>query len=1648
MTEKVLTPPPLDRKNALREALLRKRDERQRVFPLSPAQLGIWMQQQLTPGNTAYNMSIAFCLHGLIAENVMHETVEASLRTVIGRHASLRTVFESTDDEPRQRVLEEVALELPRMQLGDDQGDDWEARVKQLCVQQSALAFDLREGPLFRFRLVRINESLHALLATFHHVVMDGWSIGVFVRDFGKAFRSHLHGTEPAFDPLPVSYASHVNRLREVAASDQGRADVEYWSRRLQGAPATLDLPIEFRRPPRNDFRGAIHAFVIPEKVSKDLAEVGRQRGATTFMVVLASFYALLSRICGQDDIVLGVSVSNREERDCRNVIGLFSDILPMRGRVNPDESFVDLLGRVRGECLSDYEHTSASMTTIMQNVQVARATDRNRLFQAGFDFQNTPWPTDVVSDKVSVIDCDTGAAKLDLNFSLSVVQGHFSGVFEYNTHLFSAKAMARIERCYQCLIEAILKYPDLAIDRLPFGAEPPPAQPVIQPATNMLAAIESRAHDYPDAIALEGRGWRYTFNEVDGIAMRVAQSLRSRGIGAGDKVGLFFQREPGFVVALLAAMKIGAVYVPIDPGLPRRRRDHLCDDAGIKLMLTSPERVDDWHGSEPPLLAIDLVPSWPDQSPTTFAPTPATSDPAYIIYTSGTSGEPKGVVVGHGALAAFTHGVQTLFRVEPGDRVLQFASIGFDTSAEEIFPSLLAGATLVFPDDAIGSVSVQQLVASIEEQRISVLNLPTSLWHELVSTMVADADVRLPGCVRLLIIGGEAASPDALAHWQRISGTGVRLLNTYGPTETTVSVTAADLGALPEVSRRLALPIGNPYPHVRIYVLDRHRKPVPMGQYGELYIGGPSLALGYHRRPESTLESFLPDPFVGHPDGRMYRTGDFGRYVEDGSIEFAGRRDGQVKLHGFRIELAEVEAALMRHPRIRHAAATVAGQSADASARLIAAVVLSEGDESITTTQMKAWLGERIPKYMLPASIDVVDRLPLTLNGKLDRKMLAQTFGASASGGHAQSGAVTPEQSMLLEMWREVLGVSNILVSDDFFALGGHSLLLIRLLSRIRRVFGVDLALSEVLETTTVEAMTRLICFSRGHGNGADALPIPSLPRKEEASQNVFRQSFAQQRLWFIYELDPDSSAYNNPSALRVRAPLNADHLHDCLRTLVKRHEILRTVFASGDRGPLQIVLPDATPGFAEHDLRGMSADDRARNLEELIQTDSRTPFDLRNGPLIRVAIIRCSDEEQVLLFNWHHIVTDAWSLQIFVRELAALYANRSATSLAPLPVQYADFAEWEHGLVESTTSTGSLDYWRNQLGLLPDPLHAGWSGAAASQRQPAGRHPMRIGSAQVEALRIVARNTGTTLFMACLAVYKLLLARIHDRDDVVVGSPISMRGHENLESVVGYFLNTLALRSDLSGTGTFRALLELVRRTALDAYAHRDVPYERVVQAVQAEQGVSVLFDVSFVLENGSELAGEFGGGRVEMLPRGGQEPKFALLLSMREDREGLVGEWEYDQDIYASSDLEGFSNAYLYLDGGGPCGPLLPQRRPGALERGWLAGIPGAFGRPGEGARLSRGTGGSGAGAAHGTGRGRGGGDRARGSRRTAPGGLRGGIDGCPGSGQLGGRLAGAAAGEVAELHGAGDADATGSAAHDGQRQAGRARAAGER
>ncbi|MDC8016148.1 non-ribosomal peptide synthetase [Tahibacter soli] len=1508
-----------DARRELIAGLLKARERKSGSWPLSPAQIGMWLQQNLAPDNTAYNMPLAFCLHGRLPD--ARALIARMLADVVARHPALRTVFEAGDAEPAQRVLDAVDVDLPMHDIGEA-GANWQAVALARCGEQASRAFDLAAGPLFRFSLLRVSDELHVLVATFHHIVMDGWSIGVFLKDFAKSFVVHGRGRTVDFDPLPVTYRDYVERMRTPAARAAAAGHVDYWKRRLEGAPAALNLPVQFRRTANAAFRGALHGFRIPLEVSRRLTALGNLHGATGFMTMLATFYALLARICDASDIVLGVSTSNRDDKDYRNMLGLFSDVLPMRARCDRGGSFVDLLRHVRENCLADYEHSATSLTTIIEHVRPARGSDRGLPFQAGFDFQNTPWPA-LVLDLVTLLPGDAGSAKLDLNFNLSKEQDRLVGSFEYDTDLFSEGAIRNIEARYQMLLKRIVERPAQALDTLDLlDADekhrivhewnvPAVAVEGAGASASVLDLIDARSRSHPGHCALDDAGERVDYATLARRTDALARRLAARGIGRGDRVGLYFSRGAAYVVALIGVMKAGATYVPLDPALNDARLDDMVDAASVATVLTTRSLASRWPVARPVSL-VAIEDALAEATDGAMPPAPRAGDVAYIVYTSGTSGRPKGVLISHGALLAFVRGASTVFNLRSNDRVLQFASIGFDTSAEEIFPALASGACLAFAD-ANAAGSAQRFLEEAERRDISVLNLPTALWHEVVDALQPPVAARLPTAARLVVIGGEAALPSALARWHEAAGDAVRLVNTYGPTETTVSVTAAELERLPDPQRRLSLPIGRPYPGVRAYVLDAHGQPVAPGLYGELFIGGPSVALGYDGAPELTAQRFVADPFDGRPDARMYRTGDFVRWLDDGSLEFAGRRDGQVKLAGHRIELAEIEGALLRHADVAQAAVVVQG---DETTRRLAAFVVARPVASLDAAAVREWLRTRLPAPMQPSVVALLPHLPVTVNGKIDRAALAARDDGAASSSAAP---LDPEQALLAAVWAQVLGVPNVGAHDNFFDLGGHSLLLIRLLSRVRRVFGVDVTLAQAFDAPTVARLARTIASIRDADGGVHAEPIAAQPRPAGADAR-FPLSFEQERLWFLYRLDPASSAYNSPSALRIAGAFDLDALQASIDALVARHEILRTAFVDDDGEPQQIVCAQRPVRVVAHDLRELDHARREERLHVLIAHDAAQPFDLRHGPVLRVGAVRCADDDTVLLFNWHHIVTDAWSLTVLVRELSAGYAAFAAgrePAPAPLPIQFGDYAHWQRRQAAGAAYENSVAYWRERLRDAPEPIefaprrHGARTGTAR-----AGRVERRYDAALRDGLVRVARGRDATLFIVCLAAFQWLLARCGGRTDIAVGTPISGRSHEALEPLIGFFVNTVVVRCELAGAVRFADALEIVRTAALGAYAHRHVPFDRVVRDLRDGGAGPSAFDVSFVLENADELPAAFPGARVDALPRGAQDAKFRLSLSLREDAGGIACEWEYPADEYDADAIERLADRYAVL------------------------------------------------------------------------------------------------------------------------------------
>ena len=1024
-------------------------------------------------------------------------------------------------------------------------------------------------------------------------------------------------------------------------------------------------------------------------------------------------------------------------------------------------------------------------------------------------------------------------------------------------------------------------------------GAEGGPHAPVHR-------RFEAAALRHPAAPAAAWQGRALAYAELDALANRLARVLRRRGVGPDVRVAVAMERGPELPVALLAVLKAGGAYVPVDPDYPAERIRYVVADSGAALVLTHEAAAARVAGTGAETLSIGLG----DEVLRDGEAGPLPGDPhpdalAYVIYTSGSTGRPKGVGVSHGALAAHCEAVVRHFGLTAADRAAQITSIGFDISVEEIFPTWAAGGAVVFRPADVPSYG-GGFLRWLAEERISVLNLPTAFWHAWVHDLAA-GDERPPASLRLLIVGGEKAQPAALAAWRRMAA-GVRWLNGYGPTEATVTATVHEPAGPGEGD----IPIGRPLGPRTATILSGALRPVPAGEAGELCLGGGGVARGYLGRPSLTAERFVPDPFAGVPGARLYRTGDRARLRPDGELEFLGRVDEQVKVAGFRVEPGEVEAVLAEHPGVAQAA-VVAREVEGAGTRLVAYAVPRAG-AGVDEAALRRWLRERLPAWQVPSAVLLLDALPLSAHGKIDRRALP----APAELDPLPPGYAEPEEGTAAEVaraWREVLGLPRVGADDDFWDLGGHSLLGMQVLSRIRQRLGVELPVRALFDAPTVAALAARVDAAR------QAPPhAPQPPLRASRRSGPVPLSFAQERLWFLHQMEPESPFYNIPFAVRLAGALDVEALREALAEIVRRHEALRTTFRADASGSWQVIHP-APDAFALPlaDLRALPAEWAEGETLRLMADEAEHPFDLRRDPLLRALLIRVTEREHVLVLNLHHVAGDGWSIGVLFRELAALYGARrdgAAPPPAPLPVQYADFAAWQREWLRDDVLDAQLAYWRARLQGAPAVLELPTDRARPAVQSHRGEVRAFDVDPQLTArLRALARGADATLFMVLLAAFDLLVHRLSGRDDVVVGSPVAGRVRAETEGLIGFFVNTMALRTDLSGDPSFRELVGRVREGTLESYAHQDLPFERVVEELHPERTLShnPLFQVAFALQNVDMAPVDLAGLTLRLEDVDTGTSKFDMFLEMSEHGDRLRGQLEYATDLWEPATVD---------------------------------------------------------------------------------------------------------------------------------------------
>jgi amino acid adenylation domain-containing protein len=1456
--------------------------DRTQPLPMSFGQQRMWLLQQTLPNPAAYNVPVAFHLQG----EVQAELLARCLQQIQDRHEILRTALVHEEGELRQRIVAADVAPLPWTTV------DWQsqspAERESLLKAEITRPFDLIQLPLWRAMWAQTGRKESWIVLTFHHSIVDEWSLSLFCRELTRLCEAHGDIDEADLPTLDVQYADFAAWEQECLQERQAEPQREYWRQQLANLPTALELPRDFPRPLQLNGCGDVHRYCLPMEITTPLRQLAAETGTGLFTLMLAAYQVWLHRYTGQQDLVVGTPFAHRDRPEVQSVIGFFLNTLPIRVQLDPSQSFRAVLDQVRTTVLSGLEHSDLPFEQIVQLAGQGHAGGNQPLYQAMFVLLErgiTPWNAEGIT--TTPIPCHTGTSKCDLTLNILAEEDSCNCELEFATDLFTADTARRMAEHWTELLRSIVQAPDQSVGSLNLltSAERQQvlydwnATEVDDPRDECIHQLfEEQVRHTPHATAITFRQCELSYQELAQHANQIAWGLKAHGVGPGVSVGICMERTPDMVAAILGVLKAGGAYVPLDPNYPSDRLAFTMQDCRAPVVIAhrSTASTCTWPAGTLCLSIEDWV------LPANQADPPynnTANDLAYVIYTSGSTGMPKGVAIEHRNTVSFLNWAKTAFTADELAGVLAATSICFDLSVFEIFGPLCWGGAIILAPNAL------------EGER-------NPAWHKttLINTVPSVMDSVLTSTVRpdsLLTVNlaGEPLKPslvDAIyRNWQV-----QRVNDLYGPTETTTYSTWT--------TRHPGEPatIGRPLSNSRVYILDGSLLPLPIGGVGELYIGGDGVARGYLNRPELTAERFLPDPFRAEPAARMYRTGDLARWRADGQLEYLGRGDQQVKIRGFRIELGETESTLERHADV-DSSAVVAETDARGDQQLVAYLVLRDA-ATVSVQTLREWLGRSLPEYMIPGRFVVLEALPLTPNGKVDRKALAACQARALVSGEKFKPPQTPLESQLASIWQKVLRLERVSVEDNFFAMGGHSLLAQTVIAEIRCECGLELPLTWVFQYPTIRGLAhRLADASTGEFKLDTIKPI-------DRTQPL-PMSFGQQRMWILQQTLPNPAAYNVPIAFHLQGEVQGELLARCLRHVRDRHEILRTALVH-EEGALRqrIVAADVAPlPWTTVDWQSQSPAER----ESLLKAEITRPFDMIQPPLWRALWAQTGRKESWIVLTFHHSIVDEWSLPLFCRELSQLYSAHGDIDEADLPtldVQYADFAIWEQECLQERQAEPQREYWRQQLANLPTALELPCDFPRPRQLNGCGDvHRFCLPLEITAPLRRLAAETGTSLFALMLTTYQVWLHRYTGQQDLVVGTPFAHRDRPEVQSVIGFFLNTLPIRVQLDPNQSFRAVLDQVRSTVLSGLEHSDLPFEQIVQlAGQGHAGGNQpLYQAMFVLLERGITPWNAEGITTTPIPCHTGTSKCDLTLSILAEEGSWNCELEFATDLFTA-------------------------------------------------------------------------------------------------------------------------------------------------
>ncbi|HEX8282854.1 MAG TPA: amino acid adenylation domain-containing protein [Pyrinomonadaceae bacterium] len=1466
--------------------------------PLSYHQERLWFIDQFEKGNVYetspvyHNIPLVLSLGGRVDAALL----ESCLNALVARHEALRTRIVTENARGRQVVSPRETVTLKVVEAGPADAD----ALLESALAEAALPFDLGSDLPVRaalFRAVGDGESL--LVLTVHHIVADRASLRLLADELSELYNALASGRAPQLPAPDVRYGSY-SRWQLGLTAPAWEPLLFYWKWQLRGRLAALELPEDRKRPAVHTFTAARHTFTLDAGVARRVAELGDRQGADQFSVVLAAFKALLHRYARQEEIVVGTSAESRRPGTER-AVGPFANLLVLRSSLAGNPTFRDLLARVSDTVGQARAHREMQFDKLVLELKPEKDMSRTALFDVLFQFEDDePAELDFGGSPARVVETNVGYGKYDLHLCVRRGAEGLTGALVYNSDIFDESTAGQMMRHFGVLLGAVTADPDARVgDVRLLGEEEERRQlfdwndtAAASPSDKTIHGLfEEQAARTPERVAVTGFGASLTYRELDERANRLAHHLREQGVGPDALVAVCLDRSAEIIVALLAIMKAGGAYLPLNPDFPEERLRFMLEDSGTKHLVSTGRGLRNLSGELPTLTLLDrdaeAVAARPAAPPTSTA-TP--DNLAYCIYTSGSTGRPKGALLEHRNVVRLMLNDRMQFDFTQDDVWTMFHSYAFDFSVWEMYGALLYGGRLVLVPEA-ETKDPALFLKLLADERVTVLNQTPSAFNNLA----AEALQRTPAdlALRYVVFGGEELHPVQLAEWKD-AFPAVKLVNMYGITETTVHVTFKEITRR-EIEANVSN-VGVPIPTTTAYVMDEAQRLLPVGVPGEVCVGGEGVARGYLGRDELTRQKFITNPYK--PAERLYRSGDLAKLLANGELVYLGRIDDQVQIRGFRVEPGEVTSHLLRHPAVAKAEVVARKLHGD-SQELVAYV---EPASAVSVTELRQHLSETLPPYMVPAAFVMLATMPMTTNGKIDRRALPAPDESRPDLAESFAAPRNATEEILAGIWAGVLGLEHVGIRDSFFDLGGHSLLATQVVSRVREAFHVELPLRTLFEGPTVAQLALFIEAEQPEeGRAAQAVITPA-PR-----DGRLPLSYAQQRLWFLEQLDPGSALYNCPGGARLRGTLDVPALEFALNEIIRRHESLRTTFATVGGEPAQVVGEAWELRLEAEDLRGLDEAGREAEATRLAGEEAREGFDLSKGPLLRVRLLRLADEEHVLLLTMHHIVSDAWSLGVFLNELAAVYEARRAGVEAELPaltIQYADYAYWQRAHLAGGALQQQLDYWKRQLAAAPPALElTGDRPRPEEQTHRGAQQTVALDAELSESLRALSRREGATLYMTLLAAFAALLNHLTGERDVVVGTNASNRDRRETEGLIGFFVNQLAMRVRVDGDPTFRELLASVRDVTLEAYAHQEAPFDRVVDALGLKRDLrrAPLFQLKIDLL--STQPADLGGAGLEITPlladTGGSH--LDLILSLADMPGGIGGLLLYSTDLF---------------------------------------------------------------------------------------------------------------------------------------------------